>query len=165
MKLERRVRQARAEDHHDGEVSEVFRRLGAAEGRLVQLGEQVIGVASQLEHQDRQLSSMEAQLSAIANSLQSKSATDWKALAAWASVLLTLVVLYTTLTTSPMREAVAQNRSDILDLNTRVATADRQYLLDMRQSTAVDIAEAEKRGARVARLEALERQVFGSNSQ
>lgn len=154
--LERRSRPSRAADvHSDGEVSEVFRRLSTAEQKIGDLSEQIVGVSTQLRHQDQQLNTIESQLSAIATSVQQSTATDWKTLAAWATVLLAVVALYTNLNLAPIKEAILDSRADRVDLRNEVKAVSTTQA----QSVNAQVEAAEIRGRNLQRLDEVEREL------
>lgn len=118
----------------------VYNRIYAVESSVAGIREQIAGITVNLNSQA-------GLLARIATSVESRSATDWKALAGWAGVLLTIVGLFTTLTLQPMRTQIQNQQDNIEHLNQiRIAEIPAQ------------IQEAELRGRYRERIDNMERE-------
>lgn len=144
-------RRARAVDTN-GEPTEVFRRLGDAEQQIGQLREQFVGFSAQLKHQDQQLSHIESQIGAIANSFQARNVTDWKTLAAWASVILAVVALYTNLNLAPLKEGIADGKSTTAAMRSEIKSVETAQVRSINEL----VSSAEMRGRAAERLDNIE---------
>lgn len=102
-----------ANGRSNGINTEVFRRLNTAEQGISHLKEQLAGISTQMKHQDEMLGSIQSSMNGISNTVQARGATDWKSLAAWAAVIVSLVIFYTNLTTAPVRDQQSKNTDEI----------------------------------------------------
>lgn len=119
-------------------MGEVFSRVHKVEAEVAEIREQLAGIMVNLQGQG-------TTLSRIAVTLEQRNATDWKALAAWASVILAIVGLVTSLILTPMR-AQLQSMTDAM-----------QRINDDRiAETRNQLAAAEQRGRYMERVERLD---------
>ncbi len=133
----------------NGTSTEVFRRLNTAEQGISHLKEQLAGISTQMKHQDEMLGSIQSSMVAISNTVQARGATDWKSLAAWAAVIVSLVIFYTNLTASPLRDQQSKNTEEISRQWARIDTL-----------TADAASRAESRGRYYQKVDDLERDLI-----
>lgn len=136
----------------DGAAHEVFNRLGVAESEIGTLREQFSAFSVKMDSQGTQLNHIENQLSAIVNSVQARSVTDWKSLAAWAGVILTVVALYTNLNLTPLRESIGEGKADRVDMRQEMRTISAAQ----NQTVTSLIDAAERRGRAIERMDNIE---------
>lgn len=120
---------------------EVFQRINKVEGDLGEVREQLAGMNANLQSQSQMLSR-------IALNQEQKSSTDWKSLAAWASVILAVVALFSTLALNPIKEGLSSVNSTI------------GRLQDQRDGDrSVAMQQAEERGAQREQVKSLATQI------
>lgn len=127
-------------------MGEVFARVHKVENELAEVREDIAGISVNLQGQGQTLSR-------IANTLEQRSGTDWKALASWATVVLGITGLVASLVLAPMRAQMDANRTAIDRLAEFRIIDTRNQLDDARRQ----VAEAEERGRYQERVDALER--------
>lgn len=131
-------------------MGEVFQRVHKVETELSEVRTDIAGISVNLQSQG-------ATLARIANTLEQKSATDWKALASWATVILGIVGLVASLILSPMRAQMEANQAAIDRLADYRIVDTRNQVEDARRQ----IADAEERGRYKERVDQLERRLRG----
>ena len=117
-------------------LGEVFERVHKVETDLGEVKQELAGVTVSLN-------SMSQTLNQVAAGFQARAATDWKALASWATVILAVVGVFSTLALSPIKERVQGQESELRNLND-----------ERRRDQSSAIAEAEQRGRLLERMDA-----------
>lgn len=129
-------------------MGEVFQRVHKVETDLAEVRTEIAGISVSLQGQG-------ATLARIANTLEQKSATDWKALAAWASVVLGITGLVASLILTPMRAQMQANADAIGRLNDYRIIDTRNQLDDARSQ----MAQAEEGGRYKERVDRNDRAI------
>lgn len=142
------------QQQHRGRTSmgEVFQRVHKVETELAEVRTDIAGILVNQQGQG-------ATLSRIANTLEQRNATDWKALASWATVILGIVGLVASLILAPMRSQMEANQAAIDRLADYRILDTRNQVEDARRQ----IADAEERGRYKERVDQLERRVRGGS--
>lgn len=134
------------EEHHEraprSSMGEVFTRVGVVE-------KDVAGVRTELATLGTNVANMSATLARISVNIEQRGATDWKALASWASVILAIVGLFASLMLTPIRAGLDANTAAIERIN-EARIADARLA---RQDIQIQIDQAERRGRRDAAIE------------
>lgn len=145
----------------DGAAHEVFSRLGIAESEIGTLREQFSAFSVKMDSHGNQLNHIESQLSAIVSSVQQRSQTDWKTMAAWASVILAVVALFTNLNLQPIKEGIAEGKVERNDLRAEIRRIDASQARTLTEL----IDAAEKRGRTIERLDNIEQWLHDGEEQ
>lgn len=133
----------RQEPHARSSTAEVFGRVRVVEGEIAQVREQLAGISANL-------TTLQSTLANVSTRLEMRSSTDWKALASWGAVILTLVAMASTLALTPIRERVSSHEQML-----------QQVAVERLSDTRQAIAEAEQRGRVIERVDTLKREVDG----
>lgn len=141
-----------ARREHGGATAEAFRRLGLAEQEIGDLREQFAGFSAIQQAQGETLSGITQTLSDVARTLQARSITDWKSLAAWAGVILMSVGLYTTLNLAPIHERQEIDREQIRGL-TQAQEQTTQSMVELAEKRGRYLERVDQQQTRIDRLE------------
>lgn len=137
-------------------------RLSTVEHEVGRVREQLARFSTQLKHVDDTLASISEGMTTITKTMHARSVTDWKTLAAWAGVVLMVLVLYTNLNLLPLKERQIEIRTDMTTLlsTIRSVQADRVEELKQHEREALERGRyQEKVDQAERRLEELEEMV------
>lgn len=122
-------------------LGEVFERVHKVETDLGEVKQELAGVTVSIN-------TMATTLNQVAASLHAKASTDWKALASWATVILAVVGVFSTLALTPIKERVQGQEAELRNLQD-----------ERRRGQSQAIAEAEQRGRLLERMDAFSNRV------
>jgi len=129
-------------------MGEVFQRVNLVEREVGQVRTEIAGITVTLTNQG-------ATLTRIAATLEQSRGTDWKALASWAAVVLTVIGLAATLILGPMRAVMDSNRLAIDRLQESRLIDQRAQADDLRRQ----LDKAEEMGRYKERVDRLDREL------
>lgn len=118
-------------------TTEIFQRVRGVEAEIG-------GIKSELSAMAAILTNQGNVLARISLNIEQKSSTDWKALASWASVVIVVIGLFSTLALNPVKERQANQEQTI------------ERIVDARATDAQNrIQDAEQRGRYRERVDQL----------
>lgn len=128
------------EEQHDrprSSMTAVFDRVQLVE-------REVAGMRADFAGLQQNVNNLTSVVTRMSVTLEQKSATDWKALASWATVVLAIVGLVASLVFAPLRAQIESNRADIQKVS-------EQHQVDVRR----EIDTAFERGRDRERIDAV----------
>lgn len=126
---------------HHTNLSEVFNRVNLVEREVGNVRSEVSAIVARLDSQS-------TTLQRIVESLEEKSSTDWKALAAWGALIVAVGGAIFTLTVAPLKERLA-GQEQFLNKSLEQRASDMQQM----------VHDAEERGAERERMNELRAQI------
>lgn len=131
-----------------GSTTAIFERIGTLEREFADSRSQMTGITVTL-------AGLQSSVGRIQQMVEARSATDWKTLASWATVMLAVVGAFVQLVLGPIRSTIDSQAQSIRRLDDMRQADLRQQAADYQRQLEL----AERRGRDAQRLDDIQRQV------